>query len=156
MKLSPIRATSAGAWKRSLLVGIIVAVATLGSFGTASAADCGPDGTKPNSSGSCETAQNEVRCGQGTDTGLLIVSASATGAEVCNEGGTDFPVEGRAGTQQDCQCVYIDGDDDNNHGLLLHGWLRVDQTGAYCRSDNTAPGEQSYTGEGRPAQDCFI
>lgn len=138
--------------KRCLLL-VAVVVATLGAFGAGHAADCGVGGSAPNGSGSCKTAGNDVKCGQGTNTGVVIVSASTTGAEVCNEGGTAFPVQGRIGAQQGCDCVYIDGDNDNNHTLLLHGWLRVDKNGASCRSTDS---EQGYTAKGRPAQQCFV
>ncbi|HVL89943.1 MAG TPA: hypothetical protein VM841_06885 [Actinomycetota bacterium] len=138
-----------------LLVGALLVGGIIAGPGVGFAADCGAGGTTPNSSGSCKTATNQTVCGSGIDTGLIIVSAGPGGAEICNDGGTAFPVDGRAGAQLECVCVYIDGDDDNNHDLLLHGWLRIDQNGAWCR-DGRDPNGNGYGAPGRPAHECFV
>ena len=112
-------------------------------------ADCGPGGSPTNPAGSCETSSNQVHCA-GTNTPAGSVSVSADGAELCRQdSGT---LDGRAGASQECQCVYVDGDDDNNHTLLLHGWIRIDATGVHCRENeypspnpsyNSSPGTQT-------------
>ncbi|MGH2831092.1 MAG: hypothetical protein ACRDJM_11470 [Actinomycetota bacterium] len=134
------------------LVVVAAILATLGTSGIGRA-DCGPGGSEPNGSGSCETADNQVQCGPGTGAEGIVISASATGAEACNDGDV-FPLDGRIGSQQDCSCAYIDGDADNDSDLLLDGWLRVDDTGVYCASRST-PGGQSYTATGQPIEECF-
>ena len=140
--------------KRSSLLLVAAALGSvLSVLGTGYAADCGQGGSPTNGSGSCDTPDDQVQCGSGTDTGAGVVSASATGAEFCNEGDV-LPVQGRVGAQQECSCAYIDGDEDNNHDLLLNGWARIDQEGVHCR-ERSKPGSQSYNSSpGSDLQGC--
>jgi hypothetical protein len=128
----------------SFLLAAAVFLTMLGAFGSGHAADCGSAGSPKNGSGSCETSGDQVQCGAGTDTGAGVLSASSSGAEFCNSG-TSLPIQGRIGAQQDCECAYIDGEEDNPHSasLPLNGWARVDAGGVHCR-ERGKPGTQSY------------
>lgn len=136
------------------VVMLIALAAAIAIPGAGFAADCGPGGSEPNGSGSCKTSANQTRCGDGvaSQDGVAL-AASESGAELCIDG-ADQPVQGRLGAQQDCSCAYIDGDDDNNHALLMHGWIRVDETGISCRDGSDAL--QGYEAPGQPFPDCII
>lgn len=135
--------------RTALLLAAVTIIGMLSALGAGHAADCGDGGSPTNGSGSCETSDNDVRCGEGTAVAGGTLSASTTAAEFCNEG-TEFPLQGRIGAQQDCSCVYADGDDDNNHDLRLHGWIRIDENGPRCRESGTST--QSYNSS--PGIDC--
>lgn len=124
--------------KRSTMAVLLVAImAVLGAFSVASA-DCGDGGSPENYAGSCETAENEVQCGdEATATPVTHLYANTDGVETCNDGSGAFPLQGRIGAAQDCQCIYADGDADNDSPL--NGWARVDMNGVSCTD-----GEVSY------------
>ncbi|MCA1831319.1 MAG: hypothetical protein ABR548_10760 [Actinomycetota bacterium] len=106
-----------------------------------------------NTAGSCESSDNQVTCGGGQDIGLGTVTASDKGAEACNDGSGAAPIQGRIGTEgPDCDCVYADGDADNDSHA--QGWLRVDQNGLSCSIDG-APVSYNDGGGGSGA-DCAM
>lgn len=126
--------------RKLLIVGAVVA--TLFAFAPGQAADCGDGGSPSNYAGSCETADNNVKCG-GTATPAGAVTAGDQGIEVCNDGSAATPVQGRVGAGRECQCIYADGDA-NNPGDA-QGWIRLDMDGAHC----STAGQQSYnSGDG--------
>jgi len=139
----------------AFLLTAVAFVSVLGAFGTGRAADCGNGGSKANHFGSCETSENEVKCGPGNDVGGVVnVSADATGAEVCNSG-TTFPLQGRIGVQQSCDCVYIDGDNSNPGAPTpLNSWARIDAKGYHCQNQTERAGQSYNSSDGYTNQGC--
>ncbi|HEX9713490.1 MAG TPA: hypothetical protein VGB52_13185 [Actinomycetota bacterium] len=133
--------------KRSTMALLVVAVmVVLGAFSVASA-DCGDGGSPENFAGSCETAQNQVQCSEdATATPVTSVYASAEGIETCNDGSGAFPLQGRIGASSECECIYADGDANNDSPL--NGWAKIDQNGVNCDD-----GQVSYN-QG-PGSACF-
>ena len=128
---------------RKLLMACVVAATTM-AFAPSIAADCGAGGSPTTYAGSCETADNEVKCG-GTATPAGAITAGDQGVEACNDGSAVTPVEGRVGAGRDCQCIYADGTK-NNEGDT-QGWIKLDADGAHC----STTGQQSYnSGDGGP------
>jgi len=68
-------------------------------------------------------------------------------------------VQGRVGASQDCQCVYADGERNNDDAANtpLDGWAKVDPTGLHCYASpfgGPRPvGQQSYNSG--PGQSCI-
>jgi len=128
-----------------IVMAVATVVAALFAF-SPGMADCGEGGSPTNHAGSCETADNQVQCG-GTATPASNVHAGTEGVETCNDGSGATPVQGRIGASSECECIYADGDAENQSPL--NGWARLDQDGVNCDGS----GEQSYnSGPGGP---CF-
>jgi hypothetical protein len=119
-----------------VLVAVATVIAALFAFAPGFA-DCGDGGSPTNHAGSCETSNNQVQCA-GTATPAGNVHAGAEGVETCNDGSAATPVQGRIGASTECECLYADGDADNQSPV--NGWVRLDQDGVNCDAD----GQQSY------------
>jgi hypothetical protein len=127
---------------------LLVVVAAFASFGMSQAADCRPGGSPTNAAGSCETAQNDLKCGgTATPAGASVYAGAEGNIEVCTEDEAGLPLEGRVGGGEDCQCIYADGGDDNQ--APADGWARLDQDGLSCSGGNV-----SYNQGGGSMSDC--
>ena len=126
---------------------LIASLTVVASFGVSTAATCGSTGSPTNEAGSCETGQNNLKCGDNTDAGGIDVFVAEGGnhVEVCSDDDSPLPVEGRVGGGENCQCVYADGG--NSNDPPANGWARIDQSGVNCGSAD----EVSYnSGPGTP------
>lgn len=104
-------------------------------------------------SGSTET-DNQVDCNESTseDVAGAQVHASEAGVEVCNEGASPVPVEGRAiVTPEQGGYAAIDGDDTNPEPS--NGYARVDADGVHC-GDETNQDSTVADQSGNTIEDC--
>jgi hypothetical protein len=111
--------------KRTLLFAVAVVLSASPAFAT------GPSGSTEGGPGS--SSYNNVSCGSGTSVAGVVLYAGANGAEVCNDGKSPVPVQGRVIASTD-QGGYIaaDGDKDNTQNAYLQGYLRIDRNGPHC------------------------
>lgn len=133
---------------RKLFTLLIAITAALGlTLGGVAFAD-GPSGSSEHETDP-ETGEevftNDVQCDGGEATPAGHVYAAEDGVEVCNDGqgGEVTPVQGRIIVDFNEGYVAADGDQDNvfEGDDTLTGYVRIDETGVHCSSeeDTSAP-----------------
>jgi hypothetical protein len=110
----------------------LVAILALAAAPSISGAH-GPSGSHEED-GSPAVWDNQVSCGNGTDTPAATLYAGTNGVEVCNDGAV-VPVQGRVIATTD-DGGYVAADGDNNNPGQAAGWARVDSSGVRCGDDN--------------------
>lgn len=113
------------------------------------AVDEDPPGDAANDSG-----ENQVDCNEASSRnigGVAYVYAGANGAEVCGDGTSSLPIDGRAVVSTD-QGGYAAADGDGSNTSPINGYARVDRTGLHCGDENNQDSTASQTSNG--ADDC--
>jgi len=111
---------------------LIVAVLALAA---APAVADGPSGSHEED-GSPPVWDNQVQCGSGTATPAGMIYAGSNGVEVCSDGSSVLPLQGRIiATTEQGGYVAADGDA-SNEPAQAKGWVRVDGNGVRCGDDN--------------------
>lgn len=101
-----------------------------------------------------DPGENQVDCNEQNSTnvgGIGYVHAGSGGAEVCGDGTSSLPIDGRASVDADDGYVAIDGD--NSNTAPANGYARVDDGGVHC-GDEQNQDASSADQSGNTAQDC--
>jgi hypothetical protein len=93
-----------------------------------------------------DAGENQVDCNEGTseDVAGAQLYAGSNGVELCNEGGSAAPIEGRAIlTTDDGGYGSIDGDGSN--AAPADGYARLDEGGIHCGDESNVDSGASQT-----------